>query len=166
MCVHEPHAKFLIFGDFNMGSSIEWIIFENECDPISRCGDIANELVDTLAVNDLKQINYIRNEINSRILDLVLTNTDNFTLSPAPELSVIDKFHPPFMVAFTKDVKFITPKKMPKLNYFKANYELINYELERIDWGGVLSVLPDVNSQVDTFYDIINDVIKRYAPLI
>lgn len=106
MCVHEPNAKFLIFGDFNMGSSIEWIIFENECDPISRGGDIANELVNTLAVNDLKQINYVRNEINSRILDLVLTNTDNFTLSPAPELSVIDKLHPPFMVEFTyRDVK-------------------------------------------------------------
>lgn len=167
MCAHEPNAKFIIFGDFNIGAAIEWFPYMNECLALSHDGDIANEFLRTLEITDLKQINRIRNG-NNRILDLVLTNldTDEFMLTPAIEISKIDTHHPPFELKIeTKDTKFIKPIKTPKLNYFKANYELINYELSKIDWKTILDN-PDVNEQLDRFYTIISEIIQRFTPLI
>lgn len=139
----------------------------NECLALCYDGDTASEFINTLAITELKQINYIRN-VNNRILDLVLTNcnTDDFSLVPADEISKIDSHHPPFEIIISaKNVKFITPIKTPKLNYFKANYELINYELNLVDWNSELNSL-DINEQLDKFYGIVNDIINRFTPVL
>lgn len=90
---------FLIFGDFNMGASLKRLPFMNECLPLSYGGDIANELINTLTITDLKQINSIRN-IKNRVLDLVLTNcvSDEFSLTPATKISKTDAHYPPFEI--------------------------------------------------------------------
>lgn len=168
MCARKPDAKFLIFGDFNIGASIEWFPYMNECLALSHDGDIASDFVHKLPINDLKQINHIRNA-NNRILDLVLTNlsSDEYMLTSSTEISKIDSHHPPFELKFTtKDIEFITPIKTPKLNFFKANFELINYyELSRIDWNTVLNV-SNVNDKLDKLYEIVGDIIHRFTPVI
>lgn len=167
MCAREPNAKYFIFGDFNMGAAIEWYPYMNECMALSHDGDIANELINTLAITDLKQINFVRNS-NNRILDLVLTNCapDEYLLASAVELSRTDHHHPPIEVKFSaKDLKFITAVKTPKLNFFKANYELINYELDQIDWVKEFDNL-GINEQVEKFYTIVNGIIRKFTPTI
>lgn len=167
MCAREPNAKFLVFGDFNFGASIEWFPYMNECLAISHGGDRASEFLNTLAITESKQINHIRN-INNRILDLVLTNcnTDDYLLTAVNELSKIDAHHPPFEINIKiKDIKFISPIKTTKLNYFKADYELINYELDLIDWSMELEIR-DINGQINRFYTIVNDIIQRFTPVL
>lgn len=168
MCAREPNAKFLILGDFNLGASIEWFFYNNECLALSHEGDTATEIINTLVMNELMQINFLRNS-NHRILDLALTNSLDFTLIPITEdseLSKIDIQHPPFEIQFlSKNLKFLKQNKTIKLNFFKANYELINYELNLIDWNSLLNV-PDINVQVHKFYQVIENIIKRFTPTI
>lgn len=167
ICAREPNAKYFILGDFNIGAAIEWLPYMNECLALTCDGDTANELINTLALTDLKQVNYIRNT-NNRILDLVLTNctSEEFNLKAANEISKIDNHHPPLEIkVVAKDAKFITPIKTPKLNFFKANYELINYELNQINWINELCDM-NVNDQVDRFYSIVNDIIHRFTPVL
>lgn len=167
MCARESNANFFIFGDFNFGAAIEWFPYMNECLPLSYDGNIASEFINTLAITELKQLNYIRN-VNNRILDLMLTNcdTDTLMLTPATEITKIDAHHPPFEMKITaKDIKFITPIKTPKLNYFKANYELINYEISRVNWISELNVL-NINEQLNRFYTIVGDIIHRFTPVL
>lgn len=168
MCAREPNAKFLIIGDFNLGASTEWFFYNNECLALSHEGDTANELINSLSINELGQINFLRNT-NHRILDLALTNSLDFTLMPIAfdsELTKIDPQHPPFVIELkSNNIKFFKPKKTIKLNYFKSNFELINYELSLIDWNLLLDS-SDINLMVYEFYQVVGDIIKRFTPTI
>lgn len=168
MCAREPNAKFLIMGDFNMGASIEWFVYNGECLALSHEGDIADDLINTLEITELNQLNHIRNN-NHRILDLALSNTCDFTLFPIPdfcELSRIDQQNPPFEIQLSSnDIKFMKPEKTIKLNFFKADYELINYELNCIDWDERLD-FADVDNQIDAFYHSIENIINKFTPTI
>lgn len=128
MCAREPDARFLILGDFNLGASVEWFFYDGECLALTHDGDTATELINTLAITELKQINSKRNSLQ-RILNLALSNSSDFTAIQLPvrvELSKIDPQHPPFEIHFaSNDIKFLKPKKSIKLNYFKANYEMM-----------------------------------------
>lgn len=53
MCAREPNAKFLVMGDFNLGGSIEWFFFDNECLALSHEGNIANEVINTFKLPNL-----------------------------------------------------------------------------------------------------------------
>lgn len=68
----EPNAQFIIVGDFNL-SCIEWFYHINRCIAINYDGRHANELLNTITLTNIAQINNIKNHYN-RILDLVLTN--------------------------------------------------------------------------------------------
>lgn len=162
MCAREPNAKFIVVGDFNMGASIDWIsYFASSQDN----GKIANELINTIAINDLRQINHVRNT-NGRILDLALTNINVISLFAATELSKVDTHHPAFDLQFTcNDLKYIVPKKTTKKNYFKANYGLINNRLDSIDWNALLEV-SDINRQIDIFYKHLTVIIDKYTHII
>lgn len=168
MCAREPNAKFLILGDFNLGASVEWFCYNNECLALSQGSELANEFINTLAINELKQTNLTRN-IYQRILDLALTNSDDFSFSPISkneELTKIDPQHPPFQMHLTaKDVKFMKPNKTIKLNYFRSNYEMINNELNQIDWNSELNC-NDVDIQLEIFYRNIKNIIERFTPTI
>lgn len=124
ICNAGPNAKFLILGDFNMGASITWQTTNQECLVLSYEGNISTELMNTLSLNDLKQFNYLRNKLQ-RILDYALSNIDELELydSSTSALSIIDPHHIPFCVSLSSiQVKYITPQKTNKLNFFKANY--------------------------------------------
>lgn len=164
MCMREPNAKFLIVGDFNLGASIEWYLFEGSCIPLSHNGETASELVNTMAINELMQMNSIRN-INGRILDLLLTNTD-ISIHSAQPLTNIDSHHPPFIFNLVaSNLKFIKPKKTIKLNFYKANYFMINNELSQLHWEEIFAGL-NLDDMVNKFYEVLHSIINRYTPII
>lgn len=164
MCVREPNAKFLIVGDFNLGASIEWYLFEGSCISLSHNGETASELINTMAINELKQMNSIRNS-NGRILDLLLTNTE-VTIHPSEPLTNVDSHHPPFVFNFVaSNIKFIKPVKSTKLNFYKANYFMINNELSQLNWDEIFAGL-NLHDMVDKFYVVLHSIINRYTPII
>lgn len=164
MCVREPNAKFIIVGDFNLGASIEWYPFEGSCIPLTHNGEIATELINMAAVNELKQINSIRN-VYGRTLDLLLTNTEISTHSVQP-LTNVDLHHPPLGFNFVaSNLKYIKPNKSNKLNFFKADYIMINNELEQLNWDGIFAH-SNLDEMVDKFYEVIQKIITRYTPII
>lgn len=168
MCAHEQNAKFILLGDYNLADSIQWFFYDGECLPLSHEGNIATEVINTLEITELKQINFLRN-VKQRILDLVLTNSNDISLCEIPEndeLSKIDPLHPPFSLQFeAKDVKFMKSDKTSKLNFFKAQYELINYELSKINWNEEFAGL-NIDQQVGVFYKLIESIIDRFTPVI
>lgn len=56
----------------------------------------------------------------------------------------------------------LCPRIIIKYNFRKADYELINNELDKIDWG-FLSESP-INSAIQKFYDTLNEIIHKFTP--
>lgn len=166
VCNAEPNAKFIILGDFNMGGSISWQINNNfECEIFSHEGNIATEFVNTLSLTDFKQFNHFRNNLG-RILDYALSNISGLIIDSTTPISTVDPQHPPFSVSLSSfDIKYITPQKSNKFNYFKANYSLINQELAEIDWNMEFSTI-DFEHQVDRFYELTSKIIESHTPII
>lgn len=158
----EPNSKFLIFGDFNI-PSIEWYQVNGKCIALHQEGRMANELVNMLTFTELDQINQIKNFYN-RTLDLILSS--NLTICCKKALPIIneDLYHPALQVKFdAKNIKFMKMKGQNKLNFYKANYEAINIELNTFDWPELLSH-HDINTSVEIFYNIVKPIIKKHTP--
>lgn len=165
ICNSNPNSDFIILGDFNMGSNISWILMDNDVLPYNMEGQIANELVNTLSLTDMKQKNNTRNSLG-RILDLVLTTKNNIIVHPAEPLSKVDPYHPPIEFKIESDnIRFLKSIKTNKLNFYKTNYELINHELGLIDWNDALNSV-DIDTSIDLFYNSINHIIARHTPII
>lgn len=162
--LREPNSHFIILGDFNL-PCIEWIYDSDKCTAISHEGRLANELLNTLHLTGLSQTNYIRNNYG-RILDLALTNLPNTSVKRVPGIVEEDLYHPALLLNLeSANIKFMKSKKTAKLNFFKANYESINVELNRINWNSELSHLP-INDATNKFYNIINTIISQFTPKI
>lgn len=79
--------------------------------PLTYEAESPSELINMLAVNDLVQLNSIRNS-NGGILDLLLSNTPDGFAHRAQPLVKIDAHHPPFTIHFSaSDLKFIKTNK-------------------------------------------------------
>lgn len=164
MCVREPNAKFIISGDFNFGASIEWCLYEGSCIPLTHNGEIATEFINMTAINELIQVNPFRN-VNGRILDLLLTNTEVQVQSVQP-LTNVNLHHPPFVFNFVaSNLKFIRPIKFNKLNFFKSDYVMINNELDQMNWEELLANM-NLDEMVEKFYAIIQNILNRYTSII
>lgn len=164
VCCLEPESDFIILGDFNI-NSITWKTDPKNIAPLVYEGRIANELVQTMHITNMKQTNFIRNA-NGRILDLVLTTIDQFDLYPCTEISKIDPHHPVFEVILPNRVpQLLTAKKSIKLNFFKANYDLIVRDLDMVNWEETLE-FNEVDTQLDIFYRIVRSIISLHTPKI
>lgn len=87
----EPNANFVIVGDFNL-SCIEWSYTTNRCIALRHEGRMANELLNTLTLTNLSQVNPITNNYN-RILDLTLTNINDIRVSRTRGIVNEDPYH-------------------------------------------------------------------------
>lgn len=158
---------FLVAGDFNL-SNLEWEYDEDKCilSPPCTKSQIDSLLVDTIAFNNLFQLNNITN-IKKRTLDLVLTNSGHlFTVSENFDpLVTLDEYHPALNISFSCN-SLKTPKinQISALNFTKSNYELIQHELSIIDWTMELQSLCSVDVMVDKFYGIIMPIINKNTP--
>lgn len=159
ICNSHPNSEFVILGDFNM-NQIAWLKTGCISIPFMYDGPTAADFVSLMEITNMKQLNHIHNT-NGRILDIVLVNFENATLSAAEPLSRIDTHHPPLYIEI-KDVniKFMKTLKSPKINFYKLNYEQISKEIDKIDWNSLLHT-NDIDSAVNRFYGQINVIIQN-----
>lgn len=160
----------LIFGDFNLPN----IVWKDICEFDS---DLKNYLipfdvkfvkesciVDGMSFNNLLQINSIRN-CNFNLLDLVFCNIENdckIYKSDYPLVSV-DKYHVPVEIII--QIEAYTPLEDVSSfrDFKKANYSIINTELESHDWQKLLTCT-DVDCDVEMFYNIVMNIINKHIP--
>lgn len=160
--IREPEAKFIILGDFNL-SCIEWYSEKNNCIPLIFEGRMATELINTLTLTDLIQINTIKNSYN-RILDLLLANFTSITSKRVSGLVPEDPYHPAISFKFESlNLKFMKPKQYDKLNFFKADYNSINHKLESINWQSRF-LNKNVDEAVEEFYKTIFPIVNKFTP--
>lgn len=114
----------------------------------------------------MNQYNYFRN-ITNKTLDLIFSNVENITIcKPFSPLTREDNYHPALLIKLThENIKFMDFGKPNKLNFFRANYSIINQELSNINWTEVLN-FDDVDKMVSEFYNIINSTVLKSVPLI
>lgn len=120
----EPNAQFLIIGDFNL-SCIEWFYQTDHCIAINHQGRLAEELLNTIIIANIKQINDIKNSYN-RILDLALTNINGLNTKKVDGIVKEDQYHPALLIHLNPmDIKFMKSIRSIKPIFFKANYTAI-----------------------------------------
>lgn len=153
--------SFYLGGDYNL-PDIEWLhsdgrMLAHSTNSINRC------LFNFMSATNATQYNAVKNNLG-RILDLFLSNVES-QIQSGMELLPPDPHHPPFSV-FTSLETLFTPMKRhnsKRYNYHKANYDLINCELKKIDWEVVLGP-QSVEQSVYSFYEIIYGLIRLHAP--
>lgn len=122
---------------------------------------MAHALIDTMSLTGLNQFNYVRN-VNDRTLDLVISNMDPSHMSVIEDLDPlvkIDKQHPALMVTTNlTPLKYMNEKRLPKFNFFRANYVELDRLICCIDWNGELDHL-NVEEAVSKFYELIRTLI-------
>lgn len=160
--LREPNAHFIIMGDFNL-SNIEWHMEHNKCTAISYEGRLAKELLNTLVITDMSQMNFIKNTYN-RILDLIITNMDNMVIKKTEGMVTEDPYHPALLFYLDpKNIKFMKSKRTPRFNFFKSDYKSINDEINKTDWHQLFDEY-NVNDAMDKFYTKINCIISKFTP--
>lgn len=158
----EPDAKFLIVEDFNL-SCIEWYNDNGRCTPLIYEGRMANELINTLTLTDLNQVNNVKNAYN-KILDLCLTNS--LSIESKSILGIVheDPYHPALLFSFDSNIiKVRKYKKHIKPNFYKANYIAINNELSKINWHNILQN-KNIDDAVELFYSTIFPIVSKHTP--
>jgi hypothetical protein len=152
-------------GDFNL-SSINWSLLGNS----SGCAEsaICQSLINFVLQNNLKQHNNILNS-SDRILDLVLSTLETCTVNTSHSaLSVIDHLHPPLNIeiSITNELKLPYNRDIIKLNFWKADFEVIRKDLLECQWSNLFSGVDNVNDMLQILYDKINTIIKNHVPKI
>lgn len=152
--------KFLIIGDFNLADYIKQI---NDREIVSSIKKV-NFLISTMNLGGLSQFNSIRNSHNG-ILDLVLSNF-NINVSNGLDESIVsaDNYHPPLLIDLLNFHQRTNVANSSYLNFYSANYEIINEKINAIDWISILNV-EDVNICLSIFYDSIKQIIDDCVPL-
>lgn len=159
--VCSPNSEFLLLGDYNLSDSITWKVdLDGVCSAHNISGQkklMAHALVDTLAIANLKQFNHVKNHLN-RTLDLVLSNIDYSKISLTEDIDplvCIDNNHPALLLSVsTKPLKYLNEKRLPKLNFFRANYIELNRLITDIDWVSELQNL-SIDEATIRFYEIL-----------
>ncbi|CAH4030604.1 unnamed protein product [Pieris brassicae] len=155
----------VIAGDFNL-PYISWSRDENldTVLPTNYEYPLGYALVDFVNLNNLKQLNYVKN-FNNRTLDLVFTNVANATLeTPVDLLSKLDAHHPQLFVVLDLTVAFLPKLQHIAFNFYRADYSMIFKELRGIDWRLVFSVTNSIEEMTEIFYEHINSIIEQHVP--
>ncbi|XP_045541846.1 uncharacterized protein LOC123723306 [Papilio machaon] len=169
------HANFvmrendhvLLAGDFNL-TNLTWSQ-QPGVSYLQPTGNPSSSLdamfVDFIAENDLNQFNCIVNS-NQRILDLVLCNTTELLIKETSNpISIVGCHHPPLNITVISYKKQLVKEIYnERYNFYKADYDNIIFDLNRIAWIDVLSKRNDVNTMLLTFYSELDNVIKKYVP--
>ncbi|VVC93836.1 unnamed protein product [Leptidea sinapis] len=114
-----------------------------------------------MSENNLLQHNGVHNSFN-KTLDLVLSNVGNTqVINCLVCLSKLDKYHPPLEISVDLGVEeLVISKRCKRPDFFSADYDQVNSDLEKITWTEVLSNSLGVNGMVSCFYSVIKDIIK------
>lgn len=158
----EPDSDFLIIGDFNL-SCINWINMGNHCIASDTEGNNATNLIDTFMLTGIDQRNYLLNKYG-KILDLVISNFNVHIKNASEIICKEDDYHPSLSIRLEFNrIQFMKPIKTWKRNFTKANFEIINDRLSIINWNKELDH-ENINTAVEKFYYIVNNVINNHVP--
>lgn len=126
----------------------------------------AGLLIETMSLCGLLQYNNIYN-MNNRLLDLILSNSNNIQISETEPVIGADVHHPPISVTLSCDqaYKVIKRNRQTRLNFHKANYDLIKSDLLSVDWKDTL-LNKDIDTAIDLFYSKLNSIISKHTPTI
>jgi hypothetical protein len=161
----KPLDNYLILGDFNL-PNIHW----NSSNPIfsSRGPTVIQEaslkLVYDLTLLDISQYNQLCNYAGNT-LDLAFSN---LPLNIEKSVPVVreDPAHPPFSVEILDlTAKPLREASNARYNYRKADYEYLNKHFANANWAELLRI-GSVNELTGTFYNLVNEAIKNYVPLV
>lgn len=142
-------------GDFNT-PDINWGSGEVGRKPISQL------LLHFAHSNDLFQLIQQATHIKGNILDLIFSNDLNLIHDISIKAPFKNSDH--HTIYFTLNIENkIAPASNRYLDFRKANWVKINYELARIDWS-ILSYM-DIDQQYTCIIDACGDLIDTFIPL-
>ena len=165
---HSHVDSIVLTGDFNL-PQLHWIKKSSfmECAASTPYSNISRSLLSICSQLNLRQYNDIIN-CNGRILDLFYCNTHSITQTVHIPLLPIDTHHSPFYVQVQLVIpipaRFFKHKVQNPLNYYKADYEKINKDIDNVDWSSLLHALvPD--EAVSKFYEKLFEIIRSHTPI-
>ncbi|KAL0871995.1 hypothetical protein ABMA27_004435 [Loxostege sticticalis] len=159
--------RFVCVGDYN-NPDVQWrdVSGLSYLAPSSSTDRKSCLMLETALLCGLYQFNGVPNR-NGRFLDLVFCTFEDVNVNECSPLSPLDTHHPALTIEIprlTNDSRSRVTLKPPKrLNYKKCNYDKVKTELSDIHWSSLLSS-PDINKNVDVFYDTLLNIIKKYTP--
>lgn len=156
----------IALGDFNIPEAL-WVPLADDQHSFKmenpNYNPMTTQLSAFMSFTGWQQFNNIPNK-NNRQLDLVLSNNSCKLFSVEP-LVPIDGHHPVFCINI--ELRSIDQNLKPASRiirrFFAADYDIVNAELEKVDWEGQLS-LGDIEKAVDIFYIILNTIIDKCIP--
>lgn len=156
--------NFYVLGDYNI-TNANWI-----ADGISHALNftgtsvICSYLRYFMSTVNAKQYNHFFN-CHNKILDLLITNSNCTIQRPCNDLVKPDSIHPPFLAFTTFSTESsLKRQQVAKFNYYKANYDSINEDLETADWTLVHNGT-SIEQSLDIFYETVFNIIKKHTPL-
>ncbi|KAG7305644.1 hypothetical protein JYU34_009744 [Plutella xylostella] len=157
----------LIVGDFNLGD-IVWTHSNRggrlKPSELSPQNNYYRLLYDFIALHGIHQYNLVYNR-DKKILDLVLSSIDNTKVTEAEPLSKVDTYHPPLLIELEiGTLSFLKKLDVPRYDFRKANYTLLNIDLNAVNWKNAIGHDEDVNVMLDKFYAILNNLIDKHVP--
>lgn len=166
VCTENLVDNFLIAGDFNI-PTIDWCLTKGSSaltPSPSNNSEINRIFLDFISMTNCLQFNYAKN-CNNSTLDLFLSNMANCECAPpVSPLVPVDKLHPPMCIDFNINLSKTLPKApVTKYQFIQGNYNLINLEIEKIDWESLLNNLTSSRA-TEQFYEIIYNIIKTHIP--
>lgn len=148
---------------FNLSNSITWIAEPDGTYTASDVsGNIAESVVDMLSLTNLSQFNSKRNS-NDRTFDLVLSNLDPDKIFLATEddhdVRAVGHHPPVAPLLNVSPLRYLEENRPPKINFFKANYDVLNERISEVDWDSEFDGR-DADDSVQRFYDVLSSLLK------
>lgn len=160
-----PDATFILMGDYNLPNII-WDIENIASSSPDNINHGSHEILEMSNFLNLHQKNHVYN-INSRLLDLVFTNSPSVNVYSSDEMILpIDKYHPPLIINYLNIyVKVIDPT-IVKRNFEKADYPKIVEFLSTYNWAYDLTCKSSsLDEALEYFYNVIYQAIDNFVPL-
>lgn len=166
------NSFLFVLGDFNL-SHIKWSYSEDDKCLIAYniLKDFEIEVVDSLSVLNLVQINSIQNNLG-RWLDLVFTHMELDAFVTEPDYYLLANrgiHHKALIVNF--DISYINSNivnnsldKSFKYDFFKVDYNDVNNYLSVIDWNSVLGS-GGLNQKYKMFRNVVDEVFSKFVPM-
>lgn len=162
-----PDSYYSVFGDFNL-PFLDWVS-EKDSPRLNpeNSNTVSDILIHSTSFLGLSQINNCRNVLN-RILDLVFVNVDCFNICVSDDpLIPLDAYHPALVIKLnlnSNNSNNLEPYKINKLCIRRANFESLNEYLEKINWVPHLEPTQSLDTNINSFYNIINTGISHFIP--
>lgn len=157
---------FIVLGDFNVSNGT-WSFDKLLNSMILSTNDdqLATLTTDFMSLAQLKQYNYIPN-MNGKYLDLVFCNTLCLTKNNLQPLVPEDSHHPAIEIDLVIE-HFLPLKSNPrsfKRLFHLADFDAINEGLKNINWMEEFAKCNSLESVVDYFYSVLNELISKFVP--